>query len=512
MIQSNNKNVIERILSRRGIAVYELEEMQFLYQNIWNCVQKTKYKNFEYRHSFLSLNNALDVLSRMAVYLDDTKIIELIKFIAGINYNDNEQYMSNISNILQRLSTRFNGSIGAELKNELFAVDKSKLCLASYFNDVNMTLDENVERYSNAIELVKSNDIEKRDNGIAQLLILWRNSKNEKFSKQIEEAIWKKQTDMLPETKIFNVVIWEELPYPTEVNFVDLYKNYISDGLENSLDGSVFQYVNLFYLTSPMSNDQYTRIKWDADGLTGILNAIADRINKIKNNNGIEIWGFDTEKMQKRYLNEFMVMLYTLGQADLEIAKTLPMIEKLIGLLNENGINGHAFESIKTAVSGDYMEAVGKLKDAFWSNDEKAISEASLGLQGLLYILKQNNGSTDFIKDAVLEIMQTLQYSDIKYVKSIWNILKQLIRRVFSDDDMYQSKVAEIFEKCMRSYSYQAKKGDKYYFDAMYNCNKALRSYHDQIIENGFSLNAEMKKTINYVKSMGIFELLTIWE
>ena len=168
--------------------------------------------------------------------------------------------------------------------------------------------------------------------------------------------------------------------------------------------------------------------------------------------------------------------------------------------------------SIKTAVSGDYMEAIGKLKDAFWSNDEKVISEVSLGLQGVLYILKLNNGNTDVIKDTVLEIMQTLQYSDIKYVKSIWNILKQLIRRVFNEDDIYQAKLAEIFEKCMRSYSYQGKKGDKYYFEAMYNCNMTLKSYHDQIIENDFSLNAEMKKTINYVKSMGIFELLTIWE
>ena len=86
----------------------------------------------------------------------------------------------------------------------------------------------NVECYSNAIELVKSNDIEKRDNGIAQLLILWRNSKNEKFSKQIEEAIWKKETNILPGTKKFNVVIWEELPYPAEIDFADLYKNYLN--------------------------------------------------------------------------------------------------------------------------------------------------------------------------------------------------------------------------------------------------------------------------------------------
>ena len=37
-----------------------------------------------------------------------------------------------------------------------------------------------------------------------------------------------------------------------------------------------------------------------------------------------------------------------------------------------------AFEAIKTAVSGDYMEAIGKLKDAFWSNDEKVISDKYL--------------------------------------------------------------------------------------------------------------------------------------
>lgn len=62
-------------------------------------------------------------------------------------------------------------------------------------------LDDNVECYSNAIELVKSNDIEKRDNGIAQLLILWRNSKNEKFSKQIERLFGKKKLTYYQERK-----------------------------------------------------------------------------------------------------------------------------------------------------------------------------------------------------------------------------------------------------------------------------------------------------------------------
>ena len=65
-----------------------------------------------------------------------------------------------------------------------------------------------------------------------------------------------------------------------------------------------------------------------------MLNAVTDRINRTKNNRGIEIWGFDTEKLQKRYQNEFAVMLYALGQFDLEIVKILPMIEKVIRLLS----------------------------------------------------------------------------------------------------------------------------------------------------------------------------------
>ncbi len=83
--------------------------------------------------------------------------------------------------------------------------ERNNVSLIKYIYDVLCNFgfkleQEYFECYSNAIELVKSNDIEKRDNGIAQLLILWRNSKNEKLSRQIEGAIWKKETNILPGT------------------------------------------------------------------------------------------------------------------------------------------------------------------------------------------------------------------------------------------------------------------------------------------------------------------------
>ncbi len=50
------------------------------------------------------------------------------------------------------------------------------------------------------------------------------------------------------------------------------------------------------------------------DCLTGILNAVADRINKIKNDSGIEIGGFDTEKFILCYnlLQVFLSLIFAL--------------------------------------------------------------------------------------------------------------------------------------------------------------------------------------------------------
>jgi hypothetical protein len=106
--------------------------------------------------------------------------------------------------------------------------------------------------------------------------------------------------------------------------------------------------------------------------------------------------------------------------------------------------------------------------------------------------------------------MDKLQYSDIKYVKSIWNLLRPIILKVLSDDESMQSRIAEIYKNCIQSYSYNGLKGDKYYFEAMYNCNKTLKCHIDKIKSNGIEVRKELNDVVEYIKSFNIPELLSI--
>ena len=111
-----------------------------------------------------------------------------------------------------------------------------------------------------------------------------------------------------------------------------------------------------------------------------------------------------------------------------------------------------------------------------------------------------------------LEIIDKLQYSDIKYVKSIWRLLERSIVEILANDIGQQDRIANIYESCIRSYSFKGSKGNKYYYEAMYNCNSSLKRYVDEVEKLNIEKRVDLKKVIDYVKSLDVPELSAIWE
>lgn len=512
MVRANNKDVIERAFSRRSIAMSDIKMMTELYNNIWNCVQKTVYKGFDERNTFLSHNNALNVLSRIVVFLDDDSIIELMKHIAKIDIKDEEHIIGELRGIISRLSTRFNGKIAEAILDVMFIEADSRLCMASFFSQLDIKFDDSSMYYTNAIELIKKERSE-RDNGIAQLLCLWRNCPDDKYKFQIADILWNNNTDSFPDSKMFYEMIWEELPHPDIVDFAELYKNYIYDGLVYHVsDRAIFRYINLFYLTSSISDGEYTKIDFENTQLIEILCSIEHVVKEKKEKrHGIDFFGEENEAQQIRYVSEFIAMVYVLKVDDAEADDILEIIERILLLIKDNGANGIAMDAIKCAIEGNYSEALGMIKSAFWSNDEKAIGEASLGLQLILFVARKKKQGIMPIKEATLEIMDKLQYSDIKYVKSLWNLLRQPILKILSDDECLQDRIAEVYKNCIRSYSYNGLKGDKYYFEAMYNCNKTLKGYIDELKSHRIVVGEALNDVIEFVKSLNVPELSSVW-
>jgi hypothetical protein len=511
MIRANNKEVIERILSRRSIAMTDRDMLVELYKRIWECVKKTTYKNFDSRNAFLSHSNALNVLSRMVVFLDDESIVNLMKHIVMIKLKKDDYCISDLKGIVSRLSTRFNGKVAESLLNEIFTDADSRLQLAVYFTQMDFEITDSEKYYGGAIALIQDKDQCKRDNGIAQLLCLWKNSPKDAYKTQIAELLWNGDLKKFPSSKMFYEMIWEELPHPDNVNFVQLYSDFIYNGLIKSIGHQdIFRYVNLYYLTSPISDGKYTKCDLDNKQLEEILVAIEGELEKDKEaNTGIEFLGVGNEKQQIKYIGEFIAMLYVLkeGKDAVELRKHIENIQQKI---KEKGASCNAMEAIQCAINSDFSMALDMLKPAFWSNNENAIAEASLGFQLILFWGKKNNQDLSLVKGATLEVMDKLQYSDIKYVKSIWNLLRPIILKVLSDDESMQSRIAEIYKNCIQSYSYNGLKGDKYYFEAMYNCNKTLKCHIDKIKSNGIEVRKELNDVVEYIKSFNIPELLSI--
>ena len=511
LARANNKDVIERVFSRQGIATLSKDDIGVLYENIWNHVCNQAYKLFSNKIAFLDYINALNILSRIAVFLDDSKIIDLIKYISKIKFEIQDMYIGEIRAIIVRLSTRFNKRVTRELLNEIFIEADSRLYLATYFSEVSIEIDNAEIYYQNAIALLGKSEPE-RDNGIAQIIFLWKNCKCELYESEIIDKLWKGNIDEFPKSKIFLEVVWEDLPAAEYVDFSKLYKKVIYDGLTGEIPYMIFRYVNLFYLTSNISHQNYTKVIFDGRELKEMLHSIEKELKKeagIKETLLLLKMG-EIEEQKIRHINELSTMIYVLN-IDKEQADINKILEGIFNTLEKKGYSLIAVNSVKLALKNNYLEALGVVKSAFWSNDDVMISEAVLGLQ-LIEYLSQEDKNRNLIKETVLEIIDKLQYSDIKYVKSIWRLLERSIVEILANDIGQQDRIANIYESCIRSYSFKGSKGNKYYYEAMYNCNSSLKRYVDEVEKLNIEKRVDLKKVIDYVKSLDVPELSAIWE
>ena len=309
-------------------------------------------------------------------------------------------------------------------------------------------------------------------------------------------------------------MIWESLPYPNGVNFTKLYMDFIYDGLMKlDVNESTFRFINLFYLTSPISDEKYTQIEFKIEHLKNILSAIEKVVNKNKENDyGAIFFNNQDEEQDIICISEFIAVVYALKVAEDKVDDLKEYIDRIMQTMKIKGVSGSAIDAVQFAISGDYLNATNILKPAFWSNNKKAMAEAAIGFQLILFVAKKKNQDISLIKDSVLDVMEKLQYSDIKYVKTTWNLLRRLILITLSDDEKIQEKIAEIYRNCMNSYSFNGLKGNKYYFEAMYNCNKTLKKHIEKIQSQGITVGEALNSVVEYIKSLRIPELSSEWD
>ena len=523
IIRSNNEKVINNFLTRETIQSMKKEDIKLLFDNLMNITNLYENDNdyFEKKY-FINQKNLSDCLSRLCIYLSDDDVIKYMEYLSitsCLGYEHVKEY-------LVRVKSRFNNNIATKIQDIIFKKFHFKYHIASYFKSIDIS-DENLgEYYNNSIEKCLSSDISKRDSGIAELILLWNNKKDESYNNKMITAIYNKGNDKFPETNLYYPFIWENLPHKDEHEFSKLYYDYLNtyelvksvEGSTIAINGSlssVENYKYFYYAVSDFSFIECKKVTVDKPLNINILNKLYNFLDNEKTllDDRYNIFGNKRDvELKFEEISEVVALVYfnSIDSKTLD-DETLSIINKIKDFLTENNINIYTLSIIDNIKKENYDKCIEYLNKMLFLRNNESSSGIFLGIQCLLYYLEKNQKSIDNIKQSLLDILSLFKYLDIENSKSIWLNISILIRNRLFEELELQDKIAESIKDCIILYKGPAQEGKRYFMDGLYNCIKTLKIYSCQLKKRGVDLSSSLDTTIKYARSIDNEEIKNIF-
>lgn len=525
-VRSNNEKVINQIFTRKTISKMGNIDKKAMFDSLLR-VLNTYNEASNCNEYFSSIDNILIVLSYLVVFLDDQYVIDYLSVLCKLADKNDSIKISKVKKILKTISTRFNSNIAQECHQIIFSDFPSVFCLARYFSGISFKVDENIidNYYDHSIGLLESLDNSERDNGIAQLLILWKNQKMEKYKDSICLSLWKENNKKLPQSQLFYPFIWEELPYPEMTDFSKLYYEYLMNlkflesvtktgYISNNSIGSVFDYLHLFYMFSDISPKDCMKIKVDFNLAKVILEQSSEFLLHEKK---LLDSDFDIMGEREACINKFSLICDLVSYVYVEAVvknwgtEIINLVKKNKAILEECNINVKPIEMVEMIQNEDYNKCWGIFDNIILGKNNENYSHAFTGLQCLLYYLVYQKKPIEEVDVLFENFFNAIKYIDIEYARTLWIHIVPLLQNKFFMRDMAQKYVSVSIKKCIEMYQMLADKGERFYLDGLYNCITALHKYFLSINKNKSEISSELENCIEIVKNIENYEIKNIF-
>ena len=519
-IRTNQETVINQIFTRKTLLNISDSEKQYLFARLIKIVKLYSGEDsYDRKQYFASVKTILNILARLAVFIDDTNIISFLEILSKFSKNGDVFVDRDIRKILQIISKRFNVSIANTCQNIIFLEFNAQYHLASYFDGISFEIskDDMDMFYTKALQLSSSENMLERDNGVACLLILWKNKPLEKYRKNIEEVLWKSDKDTLPISELYYPFIWEKLPHPESVDFSKLYYTYLMNTeyvesvtqtgyIRNNSYESVQDYCGFFYSTSDISQRQCNKVVLDKELANTILTRTYNFIIHEKSLLEYRFMGEKDECENKFLVIEEIVALIYCEAIRNQLNIDYPLIEKIKKELSACKISTVVIDMLERIESNEIEECFDIFENIILTKNKKLYSSVFTGIQCMVFIKENCDQGTSFEK-----FFSSIKYLDIEYSKTVWIHLAPLIRQPFFAKEETQRYIALSISKCIDIYEELANQGERYYLDGLYNCVDALRQYCESIKSTGSSEIDELKKCIEKAMHIKNYEITNIW-
>lgn len=528
-IRANSEKVVNQLFTRKVIETVFKEDIKNIFKLLFDLAKLYKPDDpYEIKKYIVSKKNILNILSRMVVFLSDKDVVRYIKLLSESSQKNEKFIVNDITKIISRISTRFNNKIAALCQSVMFMDFGYQHHLCSYFVDFSFEIDQdNIDKYyNNAISLIKQEDATKRDCGVSQLLILWKNFEINDYKQDIIDALWKDNCDVLPSSNLFLEFVWEELPHPNSIEFSKLYYSYLLKGRyvrsvtdsgyggKNSAS-SLYSYLNFFYSTSKISMTKCEKVILDETLASFMVNKAYEYINNEKillEHKSIFLdEKYDCET-KLDFLGDLIALVYIESVTEGIIESVRDKIVSIKDILVTHNIFTDSLNMVAAIENRDFNLCMDIFENVILSKNKKRYSSAFIGIHCLIFYLESQPEVDYDLNKSFEKYMGAINYLDIKYAKTIWMEMEGLLKHSIFINENAQKYITRTIQKCLDIYIVPAQDGERYYLDGLYNCVKTLSEYYKGILEAKVVVTNELKKCVDMAKNIENYEIKNIWD
>lgn len=533
IIRTDDAKIIKAFFTKERIVTASIEWTRKLFDQLILLLDDLQQKGNSHRFKQIISQKAIFVvLPRLCSVLDDDRVIkfldkiyETIPKIDDINKND-------IINALHGISFYLNSNILKENIDKVLKQSSSDdIHLAGFFQDIK--IDDIQDHISHdlilkIIDEVKSEDINIRDKGLTKLVLLNESNLLSEYYGKVSNAIWGQIGKFnVPKSKIYSVILWEDLPHQSVVRFDEMYISYLKNpdfprcveggvihGYVN-VDNIIQSYKNSFYALSYFRDNNYTTFDWENDLINTILEYLFDYLENEKRlilDHMYDIFGQGKEA-QKYFSKLSELVAYVVTQAAISGCydnSVKDLVSKIKGVFQETETSILGINILEKLVSDNWQDIYKDIMKQIMSGSLNHTSQAFTALD-IVVVYKNFKNKDIKIEDELLNLIKSLKYMDVRNSRSILLHLSPIITREMFLTSQFKNVIISSLQDCLDIYEIAITDINKDYLDALFNLSNLANRYYIELQNHQIQIPDEMNQLIDNLRKLPLNEVKNMW-
>lgn len=535
IIRTNDAKIINTFFTRELIVSAQSKWIEEVYDQLIKLSHLfSSTSSISRQRKIVTQKTIFDILTRFSIVVNDDKVIQLISMITE-RIKDSDDFDSReIIEFLGRLKHSLNSVVISHYFIKLLESDSIPLMFLLTFLDSNVKFEKPEicdDIYNRVIIELKSPNQNTRDRGIAKAILINTYSNFGNFETEIGQALWGQLNENgFPKCNIFNIWVWEELPHPNNIDFIDLYNQYFNEpkfiravsggtisGI-SSIDNPINEYIIFFRRNSSFTNVNHSNIKifWTPQYFVKIINYIYDYLDNEKRllTLKMDIFGMDKEG-EKRFikLGDFVALLTAQAYlSNLITDEVKSAFSKVKLLLEEFSLTTNSINIMDKVFANDLSEKdIKRLMNQIivGSRDElrQVMNSINILLAFELNSVKNINVSSQLVK-----LINSLKYFETQRSSAVIYQLTYVIDHQLLTKEDFRDIIIESFRENLEKLDLSLNDSDRDLIESIYSLSLLVRRYYDGLIQNEIKISEEFLIIIEELSHAKLKEVRYMWE